>query len=207
MAAGIAVPALAAVNIPGWFTVAQSCLNYSTTSWSEPWSKTIDYVANLCGLQMNLGEDTVELTKGNIPTAMNHPPDGSTGDVCTNHDDDPTRAEANPFDILRNFGDAVVLNRVKGEVMFKTDSNETTRQFYRFLKTTHGIRKLVIDLAPDTAKNDFNALTENLTAPNVDNMSLFATRVVFRKSCYSEVLKLMLNPRCRSLCLRGFGNI
>ncbi|KAF9943474.1 hypothetical protein BGZ72_003992, partial [Mortierella alpina] len=71
--AGIVVPALTSINVSGWFTVAQSFVNYNNQSWSEPWLKTIGYVAELCELQVHLKEDEVELTKNNIPRAIQYP--------------------------------------------------------------------------------------------------------------------------------------
>ncbi|KAF9956295.1 hypothetical protein BGZ70_009975 [Mortierella alpina] len=227
--AGIVIPALASVNVTGWFTVAQSFVNYNNTSWSEPWLKTLDHVARLCKLPVHLKEDEIDLTKDDIPKAIDYPeyrqyklhmqeldPDTFYGNliptfcnrtgrlkyVCTTHDDDPTRAEEQSFHHLQTLGNAVVLNRAKGEVTFKMDSKATTECFYLYLQATPSIRKVNIEIGPNTTAGEFKTLRKRLTEANVDNICLTATGVASPGSCYSEVLKV--NHRCQSLALRGF---
>ncbi|KAF9945306.1 hypothetical protein BGZ72_001493 [Mortierella alpina] len=231
--AGIVVPALASVNVSGWFTVAQSFVNYNNTSWSEPWLKTLDYVAGLCELQVHLREDESELTKDDIPRAIEYPEyrqyqihldtldprkvygnlipvfcnrTGRLKYVCKSHDDDPVRAEDNSFKYLRTLGNTVVLNRSKGEVTFKMDSaTTTTKTFYRYLMATPSIRKVNINLGPGMTADDFKVLRKMLTEANIDNIGLNATDIVARpRPCYMEILKLMINHRCQSMTLTGF---
>ncbi|KAH7036112.1 hypothetical protein BKA57DRAFT_475559, partial [Linnemannia elongata] len=229
--AGIVVPALASINVSGWFTVAQSFVNYNNQSWSEPWLKTIDYVAELCEFQVNLKEDEVELTKDDIPRAIQYPEyrqyqihlqeldprkvygnlipifcnrTGRLKYVCSDHDDDSMRAEDNLSGHLETLGSAIVLNRAKGELTFKMKSNPMTEQFYHCLMVAPRIRKVNIELGPGTTADELNTLRKNLTKANIDNIGLSATSIMAPGSWYNEVLKLMVNHRCQSLSLDGF---
>ncbi|KAG0051980.1 hypothetical protein BGZ90_006622 [Linnemannia elongata] len=208
--AGIVVPALASIDVSGWFTVAQSFVNYNNQSWSEPWLKTIDYVAGLCELQVHLKEDEVELTKDDIPRAIQYPeyrqyqihlqeldPRKAYGNlipifcnrtgrlkyVCSDHDDDPMRTEDNPFGRLETLG--------------RTDVQDG-------VQTAPGIRKVNIELVPGTTAAELNTLRKNLTKANIDNIGLSVTSITAPGSSYNEVLKLMTNHRCQSLSLVGF---
>ncbi|CAO3568816.1 unnamed protein product [Mortierella alpina] len=219
--AGIVIPALASVNVTDWFTVAQSFVNYNSTSWSEPWLKTLDYVASLCELPVDLKEDEIDLTKDDIPKAIDYPEyrqyqlhlqeldprkvygnliptfcnrTGRLKYVCKTHDDDPTRAEDQSLQHLQTLG--------RGDIQM--DSKPTTERFYLYLRATPSIRKVNIEIGPYTTAGEFKALRKALTEANVDNICLNATSVASPRSSYSEVLKLMVNHQCQSLSLVGF---
>ncbi|KAF9567286.1 hypothetical protein EC968_003266 [Mortierella alpina] len=230
--AGIVVPALASINVSGWFTVAQSFVNYNNTSWSEPWLKTLDYVAGLGQLSVDLKEDEVDLTNDDIPRAIKHPeygryrahlakldPDGDYGNlipnfcnrtgrlkyVCKSHDDDAIRTEDSSLDHMQALGNAVVLDRAKGEVTFKMDSKATTKHFYGYLMATPSVRKVNVELGPGTTGDDFKTLRKMLTEANMDNITLIATGVNTPGPYCNEVLKIMVNHRCQSLTLYGLN--
>ncbi|KAG0359642.1 hypothetical protein BG005_000435 [Podila minutissima] len=228
--AGIVVPALASINVSGWFTVAQSFINYNNQSWSEPWLKTIDYVANLSNGHKFLKEDEIELTKDDIPKAIDYPEyrqfkihlkemdprevyanlipifcnrSGRLKYVCKDHDDEKMKGE-DLFDHLDTLGNAIALNRAKGELTFKLESKEMTARFYRCLLASPRIRKVNIELGPSTGANGFKTLREKLTEANIDNISLSGISFTNPGSWYNEALKLMINQRCQSLTLNGF---
>ncbi|KAF8976230.1 hypothetical protein BGZ52_008181, partial [Haplosporangium bisporale] len=152
--AGIVVPALASINVSGWFTTAQSFINYNNQSWSEPWLKTINYVAGFSDGDVFLKEDEIDLTKDDIPKAIDYPeyrqfklqlekldPDkvyanlipifcnrsGRLKYVCKDHDDEKLKGKG-LFDRLDTLGNAIVLNRAKGELTFKLESKEMTKR-------------------------------------------------------------------------------
>ncbi|KAK3835071.1 MAG: hypothetical protein J3R72DRAFT_526709 [Linnemannia gamsii] len=228
--AGIVVPALASINVSGWFTTAQSFVNYNNQSWSEPWLKTINYVAGLSKAHVSLKEDEIELTKDDIPQAIDYPEyrqfkrhlkeldpheiyanlipifcnrSGRLKYVCKDHDDEKMKGEG-LFDLLDNLGNAVTLNRAKGELTYKIESKEMTARFYRCLLASPRIRKVNIDLGPSTGAIELKTLREKLTEANIDNIGLSGISITTPGSWYNEALKLMINQRCQSLTLDGF---
>ncbi|KAF9945159.1 hypothetical protein BGZ72_001595 [Mortierella alpina] len=124
--------------------------------------------------------------------------------VCSNHDDDPMRAEDKQFGRLETLGSAIVLNRAKGELTFKMTSKPTTERFYRCLMAAPRMRKVNVELGPCTTAEELSTLRKNLTEANIDNIGLSATSITAPGSWYNEVLKLMVNHRCQSLSLVGF---
>ncbi|KAF9375523.1 hypothetical protein CPC16_000679 [Podila verticillata] len=228
--AGIVVPALASINVSEWFTVAQSFINYNNQSWSEPWRKTIDYVAHLSNVHVFLKEDEMELTQDDIPKAIDYPEyrqfklhlkkldpsevyanlipifcnrSGRLKYVCRDHDDEKMKGK-DLFDRLDTLGDAIALNRAKGELTFKIESKEMTAQFYHCLLASPGIQKVNIELGPSTGERGLKNLREKLTEANIDNIALSGFSITTPGSWYNEVLKLMINQRCQSLTLAGF---
>ncbi|KAG0293598.1 hypothetical protein BGZ98_002111 [Dissophora globulifera] len=228
--AGIVVPALASINVSGWFTAAQSFVNYNNQSWSEPWLKTIDYVADLSNVRVFLKEDEIELTKDDIPKAIDYPayrqykqhlkvldPLDSQGNliptfcnrsgrlkfVCKDHHDEKMKGE-DLFGRLHTLGKAIALNRAKGEVTFKIESKNTTEQFYHYLLASHRIRKVNIELGSSTDASEIKTMRKKLTEANIDNISLNGINIETPGSWYNEALNLMTNQRCQSLTLDGF---
>ncbi|KFH72906.1 hypothetical protein MVEG_00131 [Podila verticillata NRRL 6337] len=228
--AGIVVPALASINVSGWFTTAQSFINYNNQSWSEPWLKTINYVADLSNGHVSLKEDEIELTKDDIPKAIDYPEyrqfklhlekldpskvyanlipifcnrSGRLKYVCKDHDDEKLKGEG-LFDRLYTLGNAIVLNRAKGELKFKLESEEMTERFYRCLLASPGIRKVNIELGPSTGATELKTLREKLTEANIDNIGWSGISITAPGSWYKEALELMINQRCQSFTLDGF---
>ncbi|KAG0316014.1 hypothetical protein BG000_005022, partial [Podila horticola] len=228
--AGIVVPALSSINVSGWFTAAQSFINYNNQSWSEPWLKTINYVADLSNVHVFLKEDEIELTLDDIPKAIDYPEyrqfklylkeldprevyanlipifcnrSGRLKYVCKDHDDEKMKGE-DLFDRLDTLGNAITLNRVKGELTFKIESKETTARFYRCLLASPRIRKVNIELGSSAGAIELKTLREKLTEANIDNIGLSGVSITTPGSWYNEALKLMINQRCQSLTLDGF---
>ncbi|KAG0316098.1 hypothetical protein BG000_004984 [Podila horticola] len=228
--AGIVVPALASINVSGWFTTAQSFIKYNNQSWSEPWLKTISYVADLSNDHVFLKEDEIELTKDDIPKAIDYPEyrqfklhlkeldprevyanlipifcnrSGRLKYVCKDHDDEKMKGD-DLFDRLDALGNTITLNRAKGELTFKIESKETTARFYRCLLASPRIRKVNIELGPGASAIEFKTLREKLTEANIDNIVLSGISVTTPGSWYNEAMKLMINQRCQSLTLVGF---
>ncbi|KAG0048271.1 hypothetical protein BGZ83_006733 [Gryganskiella cystojenkinii] len=228
--AGIVVPALASINVSGWFTAAQAFINYNNQSWSEPWLKTIDYVVSFSKAHVFLKEDEVELTKDDIPKAIDYPEyrqfklhlkeldprevyanlipifcnrSGRLKYVCKDHDDEKMKGE-DLFDRLDTLGNTISLNRAKGELTFKIESKETTARFYRCLLASPRIRKVNIELEQSTGAIGLKTLREKLTEANIDNIGLIGTSITIPGSWYNEALKLMINQRCQSMTLVGF---
>ncbi|KAG0042316.1 hypothetical protein BGZ83_000606 [Gryganskiella cystojenkinii] len=228
--AGIVVPALASINVSGWFTAAQSFINYNNQSLSEPWLKTINYVAKIGGINVFLKEDEIELTKDDIPKAIDYPEyrqfklhlktldpsevyanlipifcnrSGRLKYVCRDHDDERMEDE-DMFDRFDALGNAIVLNRSKGELTFKIESKETTMQFYRCLLASSRIRKVNVELGPSTNSIELKTLREKLTEANIDNISLIGNSITTPGSWYNEAVKIMINQRCQCLNLVGF---
>ncbi|KAG0311318.1 hypothetical protein BGZ99_010267 [Dissophora globulifera] len=228
--AGIVVPALASVNVSGWFKAAQSFVNYSNKSWSEPWLKTIHYVAGLSNVHVLLKEDEIELTMEDIPKAIDYPeyrqfkvhlkkldPDevfanlipifcnrsGRLKYVCKDHNDEKMKGE-DLFDRLHTLGTVIAQNRANGELTFKIESKMTTEQFYDCLLASHGIRKVNIGLGSSTDAIGLKTLRKKLTEANIDNISLSGINIKTPGSWYKQTLKLMINQRCQSLTLVDF---
>lgn len=228
--AGIVVPALSSINVSGWFTAAQSFINYNNQSWSEPWLKTIDFVADLNNVRVFLKEDEIELTKDDIPKAMDYPEyrqfklhlkeldpsevyanlipifcnrSGRLKYVCKDHDDEKIKGEI-PLYGLDTLRKSITLNRAKGELTFMTGSAEITARFYRYLLASPRIRKVNIELGRSTDAIQFKTLRKKLTEANIDNIGLTAINIATPGSWYKEALKLMVNQRCQSLTLAGF---
>ncbi|KAF9576679.1 hypothetical protein EC968_005452 [Mortierella alpina] len=232
--AGIVVPALASINVSGWFTVAQSFINYNNTSWSEPWRKTLDYVADTCDVKLHLKEDELDLTKDDVPQAIEYPeyrqyqyhmealdPSKVYGNlvpsfcnrtgrlkyVCKRHDNDPSRTrevEGNSSDHLQALGSAVVVNRSKGEVTFTMGSDLMTKRFYLYLMATPSIQNVNVELGTNVTGGELKILTKTLKHANIDSITLTATSCNTLGHYYNHVLKLMVNHRCQSLVLNGF---
>lgn len=228
--AGIVVPALASVNVSGWYTTAQSFVNYNNQSWSEPWFRTIEYVSELCNVQMDLNVDEAEIPEMDIPRAIQYPQyrqyqahlkvldphkvygnlipifcnrTGHLKYVCKDHDDDETNGEE-LLDYLETLDSSVILNRAKGQLSFLLESNAVTKQIYRSLIDAPRIRKIDIALGSSTSGNKLKELIQKLAEANIVNIAIDGSKVKNPGSWYNNILKLMVNKRCQELRLFGF---